>query len=114
MLRVLALLIFCSVALMAQGAPAQAHLNHAHQAKSQSRTGHAELRASPSNDSSCLFYHGRCCKSMCASCYLPMPPQQQGVISIRLASWAVLPSCDDLTLLILPDGDPPIPRPCRP
>lgn len=112
MLRVLALLIFCLVSLLAQGAPTLAHPNHAHQAKSQNRTIHAELRTSPLDGGNCSFHHGRCCKSMCASCYLPMPPQQQGVIDIRLASSTVLPSRDDLTPLIPPGGDPPIPRPC--
>lgn len=111
MLKVLALLIFCSVSLLAQGVPAQAHPNHAHQTESQNRTSHEELRASPSDDRSCSFHHGRCCKSMCSACYFPMPTQQQGLVDIWGKSSTVLPSCDDQLPLNLPGGDPPVPRP---
>jgi hypothetical protein len=109
MLRILALLIFCMVSLLAQGAPVQAHADHASQTASQSGASHAELRAS--NEGDCPSHAGRCCKSICALCYLPMPPQHQGSMAIRLESSLLLPSRDDLARLILLGRDPPVPRP---
>lgn len=111
MLRVLALLIFCTVSLLAQGAPAQAHAGHASQVSQQSHANIPELRVSGPNEGDCPFQHGRCCKSMCAMCYLPMPPQPQGVVTLRLESSAMQPAREDLARLVLLGRDPPVPRP---
>ncbi|MEQ1945317.1 hypothetical protein ABMA32_23125 [Mesorhizobium sp. VNQ89] len=111
MLRVLALLIFCTMSLLAQGASAQAHAGHASQVGAQSHASVAEVRVSTPGERDCPLHDGRCCKSMCAMCYLPMPPQDQGVLTIRLESSALLPSREDLARLVLLGGDPPVPRP---
>lgn len=108
MLRVLALLIFCTVSLLTQGAPAEAH---ASQVRSQSQANSVQLVLVPSSDEGgCPLHHRRCCKSMCAMCYLPMPPQHEGFVAIRLESSTLLPSREDLARLILLGRDPPIPR----
>lgn len=111
MLRVLALLIFCTVSLLTQGAPAEAHAGHANQVRSQSQANSIQLVLVPSSDQGgCPLHHGRCCKSMCAMCYLPMPPQHEGFVAIRLESSTLLPSREDLARPILLGRDPPIPR----
>lgn len=111
MLKILALLMFCTMSLLAQAAPAQAHAGHASQARSQSHASFAELviAASP-DENDCPLHDGRCCKSMCAMCYLPMPPRHEGFVAIRLDSSTLLPSREDLARLILLGRDPPIPR----
>lgn len=112
MLRVLALLIFCTVSLLTQGAPAEAHAGHASQVRSQSQANSVQLLVAPSSDESgCPVSNGGCCKSMCAMCYLPMPPQHEGFVVIRLDSSTLLPSREDLARLIVLGRDPPIPRP---
>lgn len=111
MLRILALLIFCGVSLLVQGLPAQAHPGHSTQVTSESRVGHAELRNSQAQENDCSSMHGRCCKSMCAACYLPPPPQQQEFMVIRLKSSTLLPLRDGLAQLVVLGRDPPIPRP---
>ncbi len=112
MLRILALLIFCTMSVLAQGAPAEAHAGHASQARPQSHASFAEpvIAASP-DESGCPLHDGRCCKSMCAMCYLPMPPQHEGFVAIRLESSTLLPSRGDLARRILLGRDPPVPRP---
>ena len=108
MLRVLALLIFCMVSLLAQGAPVQADADLGSQSASQSGASHADLRAS--NEGDCSSHAGRCCKSVCALCYLPMPPQPQGPIAIRLETSLLPPWRDDFARLFLLGRDPPVPR----
>lgn len=111
MLRILAVLVLCAVSLLTQAAPVQAHAEPVSQAKWQSRAIPAELRVSASDEADCCFLQGRCCKkSMCAVCYLPMPPWHEGLVAIRLKSSVLLPSREDLARLILLGGDPPVPR----
>lgn len=110
MLRVLALLIFCTMSLLAQGASAQAHAGHAGQVRPQSHASVSAVHVSAPQESDCPLHDGRCCKSMCAMCYLPMPPQDQAVLTIRLESSALLPSPEDLARLVPLGRDPPVPR----
>lgn len=110
MLRILALLIFCTMSLLAQGTSAEAHGGHANEVRSQSHASVSEVRSLRTDEGDCSLNDGRCCKSMCAMCYLPMPPQDQGVLTIRLESSALLPSREDLARLVLLGRDPPVPR----
>ncbi|UOK73780.1 hypothetical protein [Ancylobacter polymorphus] len=113
MLRILALLMFCTLSLLAQGASAQAHAGHASQVRPQRDASVSAVLVSAPQKSDCLFHDARCCKSMCAMCYLPMPPQDQDVLTIRLESSALLPSREDLARLVLLGSDPPVPRFCN-
>jgi len=111
MLKILALLIFCA-SLLTQAVPAQAHAEPVSQARLQSRAIPTELRVAASGEADCCFLQGRCCKkSMCAVCYLPMPPRHEGLVTIWLESFVLLPSREDLARLILLGRDPPVPRP---
>lgn len=107
MVRILALLIFCTMSLLAQGSSAQAH---AGQVRPQSDVSVSAVQVSAQEESDCPLHDGRCCKSICAMCYLPMPPQDQGVLTIRLESSAVLPWREDFARLVLLGKDPPVPR----
>ena len=120
MLRVLALLIFCTVSLLAQGTAAQAHpghasqvrpQSHASQVRAQSHATQSEVRASLPDEGDCALHDGRCCKSICAMCYVPMPPPHQGVLTLRLDCSALLPSRDEVARPVLLGRDPPVPRP---
>lgn len=112
MLKVLALLMFCTMSLLAQAAPAQAHAGHASQARSPSHASFAEpsIAASP-DENDCPLHDGRCCKSVCAMCYLPMPSQHEDGVGIRRQSSALLVPRADFARLILLGRDPPVPRP---
>lgn len=106
MLRYLALLIFCVIAVLAQVGPSVAHGGEP--VPSFSKTGHSgsTLTTSPVDGQDCA---PSCCTAMCAPCYLPLPPQQNGSVSAPPKSQLLTLRQDCLRSIIL-GRDPPIPR----
>lgn len=109
MLRCLALLIVCVVAVLAQAGPSMAHVGQPLTSTSEHGLSSAELAASPVDDEDCPSGSG-CCSAVCAPCYLPLPAPQSGSAIAPPKSSQPLGLRQDCLRSIILGRDPPIPR----
>lgn len=108
MLRYLALLMFCVIAVLTQVGTSMAH--GVEPVPSFSNAGHSVslLTTSPVKGEDCAP-GANCCTAMCAPCYLPLPSQQNGFAGAPPKS-QILTLRQDCLRSIIVGHDPPIPR----
>lgn len=109
MLRYLALLIVCVLAVLAQAGPSMAHASRAMPKTIGHDTVSAQLTASSMYDQDCPS-RSEGCQVMCAPCYQPLPVRQTefaGGPSKSLQPLVLRQNC--LRSIIL-SRDPPVPR----
>lgn len=108
MVRYLALLIVCVIAVLAQVGPSMAHVGEPRQSSSEQSLADAVLTTSPTLGDDCDGA-ASCCAAMCVPCYMPLPAQQIGFAIGPSPSRPMALRRDCMRSIIL-GRDPPIPR----
>lgn len=112
MLRLLALLIICTVSFLMQGEPATAHENRLvllqSIPESETVAGAVSTELSPANDCSSPL---ACCTMMCAPCQAPLASHRTGFLWKPVEASVVLAFRDECLRSIILGRDPPVPRP---
>jgi len=109
MVRYLALLIVCVVAVLAQAGPSMAHVGEFTPSVSEKDQAASLLKIAPADNEDCASGSG-CCSAICAPCFLSLAAQSYGFASFLPTASQTLVLRQDCLRSIILGRDPPIPR----
>lgn len=109
MLRYLAPLMVCMLALVIQSGPAMAHSGEPTPPALEIRLVDAGLKALDADGDECPSESG-CCKANCAPCFAPLATQQGRFEIVRRGASKICALGEDCLRSIVLGLDPPVPR----